>query len=94
VSRADGGREVVQPFDLLGAQFDAVGGCVLLDASDALRAGNRGDAVALRERSGQRNLCRRCTCLACNRLDFADDAQVALEVLAPEARVGQAPVVV
>jgi hypothetical protein len=28
VALAGGRREVVQPFDLLGAQLDAVGGCV------------------------------------------------------------------
>jgi len=49
VALAGGRREVLQPFDLLGAQPDAVGGCVLLDAGDPLGAGNRGDVVALRE---------------------------------------------
>jgi len=45
-----GGRgEVVQPFDLRGAQLDAVGGGVLLDPSDPLGAGDRSDVVALRE---------------------------------------------
>ncbi len=47
-----GRREVVQPFDLLGAQRDAVGGGVLLDAGDPLGTGNRGDVVALREQPG------------------------------------------
>jgi hypothetical protein len=32
VALAGGGREVVQPFDLCGAQLDTVGGGVLLDA--------------------------------------------------------------
>ena len=36
-----GRREVIQPFDLLGAQLDAVGGGVLLDAGDSLGAWNR-----------------------------------------------------
>ena len=94
VALAGGGREVVQPFDLLGAQFDAVGGGVLLDAGDALGAGNRGDVVALREQPGQSDLRGCCTRLAGNGLDLVDDAQVALEVLAGEARVGLAPVVV
>jgi hypothetical protein len=40
VARASGRRQVVQPFDLLGAQLDAVGGGVLLDASDPLGAGS------------------------------------------------------
>ena len=55
---AGGRREAVQPFDLRGAQLDAVGGCVLLDAGDPLGAGNRGDVVALRKQPGQRDLCR------------------------------------
>jgi hypothetical protein len=36
VALAGGGREVVQPFDLPGAQVDAVGGCVLLDARERM----------------------------------------------------------
>jgi hypothetical protein len=38
VASTGGRREVVQPFDLLGAQLDAVRGGVLLDTSDALGA--------------------------------------------------------
>ena len=94
VAFAGGRREVVQPFDLLGAQLDAVGGGVLLDAGDPLGAGDRGDVVALREQPGQGDLCRRGARLGGNGLDLVDDAQVALEVLAGEARVGLAPVVV
>ena len=45
VAFAGGGREVVEPLDLLGAQLDAVGRGVLLDAGDALGAGDRGDVV-------------------------------------------------
>ena len=41
-----GRREVVQPLDLLGAQLEAVGGGVLLDAGDPLGARDRGDVVA------------------------------------------------
>jgi hypothetical protein len=52
VPLADGRREVVQPFDLLGAQLDAVGGCVLLHAGDPLGTRNRGDVVALCEQPG------------------------------------------
>jgi hypothetical protein len=74
-----GGRsEVVQPFDLLGAQLEAVGGCVFLDAGNPLGAGNRGDVVALREQPGQSDLCRCCTRLGGNSGDFIDDAQVAV----------------
>jgi hypothetical protein len=40
--------EIVEPLDLLGAQLDGVGSGVLLDAGDALGAGDRGDVVALR----------------------------------------------
>jgi hypothetical protein len=55
-----GGRgEIVQTFDLIGAVLDAVGSRVLFDSGDALRAGDRGDVVALREQPGQRNLRRR-----------------------------------
>ena len=93
VALADGRREVVQPFDPLGAQLDAVGG-VLLDAGDPLGAGDRGDVVALREQPGQSDLCRCCARLSGNGLDLLDDAQVALEVIASEARVGLAPIVV
>ena len=50
---ASGWLEVVQPFDLLGAQLDAVGGGVLLDAGDPLGARDRGDIVAPREQPGQ-----------------------------------------
>ena len=46
VTLAGGRREVVQPLDLRGAQFDAVGGRVFLDAGDPLGAGNRSDVVA------------------------------------------------
>ena len=93
VALTGGRREVVQPLDLLGAQLDTVGGGVFLDARDPLGAGNRRDVIALREQPGQRDLCRCCTRLAGNGLDFVDDAQIALEVLAGEARVRLAPVV-
>ena len=49
VAFAGGGSEVVEPFDLFGAQLDAIGGGVLLDAGDPLGAGDRGDVVALGE---------------------------------------------
>ena len=63
-------------------QLKLVSGDVLLDASDPLGAGDRGDVVALREQPGQGHLCRCCTCLGGNGLNLVDDAQVALEVLA------------
>ena len=49
VALADGRREVVEPVDLIRAQFDAVGGYVLLDAGDSPGAGDRGDVAALGE---------------------------------------------
>ena len=78
----EAGREAVQPFDLIGAQLDAIGGGVLLDSGNPLRAGDRGDVVALREQPGQRDLRTRGTHLGGNGLDLVDDAQVALEILA------------
>src|SRR5882762_2273263 len=94
VALAGGRREVAQPFDLLGAQLDAAGRDVLLDAGGPHGAGNRGDVPALREQPGQSDLCRCCARLSGNGLDLLDDAQVALEVIASEARVGLAPIVV
>src|SRR5467141_1459597 len=88
-----GRREVVQPFDLLGAQLDAVGGGVLLDAGNPLGAGNRSDVVTLCEQPGQSDLCRCCSRLSGNGSDLVNNAQITLEVLAGEARVGLAPVV-
>jgi len=61
VTLAGGRSEVVQPVDLRGAQLEAVGGGVLLDAGDPLGAGNRGDVIALGEQPGQSDLCRCCT---------------------------------
>jgi hypothetical protein len=94
VALAGGWHEVVQPLDLLGAQLDVIGGRVLLDAGDPLGAGNRGDVVALREQPGESDLCRGGSRLGCDGSHLVDDAQIALEVLAGEARVGLAPVVV
>ena len=94
VAHASGRHEVVQPFDLRSAQLDAVGGGVLLDAGDPFGAGNRGNVVTLREQPGQSDLCRCGSHLRGNGLDLVNDAQIALEVLASEARVGLAPVVV
>jgi hypothetical protein len=47
VTLAGGRSEVVEPLDLLRAQLDGVGRRVLLDPGDVLRAGDRGDVVAL-----------------------------------------------
>jgi hypothetical protein len=56
VALADCRGEVVEPLDLLRAQRDAVGSGVLVDAGDALGAGDRGDVVALCEQPGQSDL--------------------------------------
>ena len=60
VAFAGGRSEVVEPFDLFGAQLDAVGGRVFLDARDPLGARDRGDVVTLGEQPGQCDL-RRCS---------------------------------
>src|SRR5580693_7332517 len=54
VALAGGRRQVAEPFELVSAQLDAVGGGVLLDAGDPPGAGDRGDVVALGEQPGQR----------------------------------------
>ncbi len=59
VAFAGGRGEIVEAFDLLRAQLDAVGCRVLLDPGDALGAGDRGDVVALREQPCESDL-RRC----------------------------------
>jgi hypothetical protein len=93
VAPAGGRGEIVKPLQLLFAQLDAVGGGVLLDAGDALGAGDGGDVVALCEQPGQRDLRRGGVELGGDGLDLVDDAEVLLEVALAEARVGLAPVV-
>src|SRR5947208_9298928 len=94
VAFAGGRRQVAEPFELVVAELDGVGGGVLLDAGDPPGAGDRGDVVALGEQPGQRDL-RRCGAgFGGDGLNLVDDGQVALEVLAGEAGVGLAPVVV
>jgi hypothetical protein len=72
VALASGRREIVQPFDLLGVQLDAVGRDVLLDASDPLGAGDRSDVVALREQPRQSDLRLCCRRLGGNGLDLVE----------------------
>jgi hypothetical protein len=74
VPLAGGRSEVVQPFDLLGAQLELVGGGVLLDPGDALGAGDRGDVIALGEQPGQGYLCRCGVRFGGDGLDLVDDA--------------------
>jgi hypothetical protein len=52
VALAGGRGEIVEPFDLIRAQLDAVGSRVLFDAGDPFGAGDGGDVVALREQPG------------------------------------------
>src|SRR5207302_7714653 len=67
---------------------------VLLDAGDALGAGDRGDVLALGEQPGQRDL-RWCGVeLGGDGLDLVDDAEILFEVALGEARVVLAPVIV
>ena len=54
-------REVIQPFELSGAQMNAVCGSVLLDPGNSFGAGYRGNIVTLSQQPGQRHLRRRCT---------------------------------
>jgi hypothetical protein len=94
VALAGGGREVVQAVELIIAEHDAVGGSVLLDAGDAPGARDRRDVIALSEQPGQRDLRRGCAGLGGDGLDFGNNAEVVLEVLADEAGIVFAPVVV
>src|SRR6202040_1635621 len=70
VTLAGGGREVIQPCNLLGAQLELIGSCVLFDSNDALGARDWGDVVALSEQPGESDLCRCCVCLGGNGLDL------------------------
>jgi hypothetical protein len=94
VALAGGRGQVAEPLELVVAQFDAVGGGVLLDAGDPPGAGDRGDVLALGEQPGQGDLRRRGAGLGGDGRDLVDDGQVAVEVPAGEAGVGLAPVVV
>jgi len=92
VALACGRRQVVQPLDLLGAQVQAVGCGVLLDAGDPLGAGIGAMSSPAQAATPRRSAwCR--THLCGNGLDLVNDAQVAPEILAGEARVGLAPIV-
>src|SRR5215218_8962358 len=94
VALARGRHEVVQAVELGGGEFDAVGSGVFLDAGNPPGSGDGSDVVAAGQQPRQRGLCRRGSDLGADGLHFVDDAQVALEVLAGEPRVGLAPVVI
>ena len=94
VALAGGRRQVAEPVELAVGQLDDVGGGVLLDAGDALGAGDWSDVVALGEQPRQRDLCRGGVEFGGDGLDLVDDAEVLLEVALGEARVGLAPVIV
>jgi hypothetical protein len=86
--------QVVESGGLLRRELDGIGGHVFIDAGDTLGPGDRGDVVALREQPCQSHLGRGSAGLGCDGSDLVGNAQVALEVLAGEARVRLAPVVV
>src|SRR5438552_16261501 len=94
VALAGSRAEIAEPLDLLGAQLDAVGSGVLLNAGDALGTGDRGDVLALRKQPGQRDLRRRGVDFGGDGPDLVHNTEVLLEVALGEARVGLAPVVV
>jgi hypothetical protein len=74
VPLAGGWGEGVQPGELSGGEFEAVGGGVLLDSVDAPGAGNRRDVVALGEQPGQGDLGRGCTNFSGDGSDLVDNA--------------------
>ena len=91
---AGGRREVVQPLDLLGAQLDA-SAAMFSSTRDTRLVPGIGAMSSPWARSQARATCAGvATDLGGDGLDLVDDAQVALEVFAGEARVGLAPVVV
>src|SRR3954464_9837631 len=94
VACAGGGLEVVQAFELRFGELDLVSRGVLLDASDAAGAGDRGDVVSPGEDPRERGLRGGCADLRADRADLVDEREVAAEVLTGEPRVGLAPVVV
>ena len=94
VPRAGGRGELVQPLELLCAELELVGGRVLLDRETRLVPGIGAMSWPLGEQPGQGHLCRGGVRLGCDGLHLIDEAEVALEVLAGEARVGLAPIVV
>ena len=86
-------RHRVERRQVVRRQLDVQRGEVLLQVRDPLRAGDRDDVLALRERPGDGQLCRRAALGPGERLDLLDQRDVVREVLALVARRLQAPVV-
>src|SRR5690606_3627271 len=82
----------LDPLPILLRERDGSGFRVLLQISNALRAGDGDDVLALRKHPGERQLSRRNAFLLRDLLDLLDQIQVALEVLALKAR--RAPAIV
>lgn len=83
---ADGRGEVAERADLLGGQFDAVGGGLLLTREARLAPGIGAMSSPLRQQPGRGNLRRRGAGLDGDRFDLVGDPQVVLEVLAGRRR--------
>ena len=81
MARACGGLERVQPFELRVGEQDLVSQGVLLDASDAAGAGDRGDVVPAGEDPRECRVCRCRPDLRADRTDLVDEREVAAEVL-------------
>jgi hypothetical protein len=94
VSLAGGGFERVEPLELVGGELNVRGGGVLLNPCDAAGARDGSDVVTTAEEPGQRSLGGSRADLGSDRGDLVDEGEVALEVVAGEAGVRLAPVVV
>jgi hypothetical protein len=90
----DRGHGICDLRELVGAQLDVRRGDVLLQTRAALGPGDRDDVVALGQHPCKRELRRRHALGGGELLDRGDEVEVALEVLALEARVPAAEVVV
>ena len=86
--------ERVEPAELVDGELDVRSGGVLFDACDAAGAGDGSDVLTPAEEPGQRGLGRGGADLGTDGGDLVDESEVALEVVAGEARIGLAPVVV
>jgi hypothetical protein len=89
---AGGDGEVVQSLDLVSGELDIVGCDVLFGTRHPLGSGDRGDVVAFGQEPCDGNLRGCCAGLLCDASDLVGDAEIALEVLAGESRIGPPPV--